>query len=135
VVGSAHPRLMSSVVVTLVQVMHSDTSWPASRLSMNLFVQMLVNRAQRVLKNTDDESNWIFGLGISSVVKDWVVGLSSSVNFDRIVESDRCVVVAGVASTFGSMRTLDECSGGGWLSIENICVKLSVSVDQMAGRG
>ena len=49
---------------------------------MNLFVQMLENRAQRVLKNTDVESNWTFGLEISSVFGDRVVGSPSSADLD-----------------------------------------------------
>jgi len=129
-VGRAHPRLVSSVVVTPAQVIHNDKSWPAGRLRMNLFVQVLANRAQRVLKNINYESNRTFGLGISTAFKDWVVGSPSSVNFDGIMEADLCVAPPGLASTFGSTRTLDECSGGGWLSIEKICVNPSLSTDQ-----
>ena len=47
------------------------------------------------------------------MLKDWVEGSLSSVNFDEIVEAEPCIVVAGAASTFGFMRTLDECSSGG----------------------
>ena len=112
-VGNAHPRLMSSVVVTLVQVMHNDTSWPASRLRMNLFVQILANRAQRVWKNTNGESNRTFSLGISSVFKDRVVRSPSSVNFDETGEGDCCIVFTRVALAVWFLRTLDECSGGG----------------------
>lgn len=70
VVGRAHPRLISSVVVTFVQVMHNDTSWPASKLRMNLFVQILANRAQKVLKKTDGESNRTLGLETASAFRD-----------------------------------------------------------------
>jgi predicted secreted Zn-dependent protease len=68
VVGKAHPRWTSSVVVTFVQVIHKDTTCPASKLRTNLFVQILANRAQRDPKNADGESNRIFGLTIASVV-------------------------------------------------------------------
>ena len=130
-VGNAHPRLMSSVVVTLVQVMHNDTSWPASRLRMNLFVQMLANRAQRVWKNTEGESNRTFGLGVSEF-KDRVVGSpESSVNFDETGEGDCCIVVAGVTLAVWFLRTLDECCQAVVrLLIEKICVNLSLSADQ-----
>ena len=122
-VGSAHPRLMSSVVVTLVQVRHNDTSWPASRLRMNLLVQMLANRAQRDWRNIEGESNRTAGL--SSVFKVRVVGSPSSVNLDGTGEADCCLIVAGVASTSGSMRTLDECSDGeAALNCENLCYPL-----------
>jgi len=107
VVGSAHPRLISSVVVTFVQVMHNDTSWPASRLRMNLFVQMLANRAQRVLKNTEGESNRTCGLDTSSSVpKDLVVGSPPSSNLDGTGEADCCLVVVGMALTSESMGAL-----------------------------
>ena len=66
VFGRVHPRLTSSVVVTSVQVTHNDTSWPASRLRTNLFVQILANRAQKLSRNVDRESNRTFGLAIPS---------------------------------------------------------------------
>ena len=112
-VGRAHPRLTSSVVVTFVQVIHKDTSWPASRLRMNLLVQMLTNRAQRVLKNTEGESNRTFGLEISSVFKDRAAaGSPSSSNLDGTGEVDCRLIVAGAALTLESMGALGESSGG-----------------------
>ena len=44
VVGKDQFRCINSVVVTFVQVMHRDTTWPASRERMNRLVHMLVNR-------------------------------------------------------------------------------------------
>ena len=110
-VGRAHPRLKSSVVVTFVQVIHNDTSWPASRLRMNLLVQMLANRAQRVLKNTEGESNRTFGLDIFSVFKDWVAGSPSSSNLDGTGDADCCLIVVGAAFTPESMGDLGESFG------------------------
>lgn len=77
---------------------------------MNLLVQILANRAQRVLKNTDGESNRIFGLTISSAATGGVVGPASSSNFDGTGEAVCCLVVVrtGVVE---SMEALDEGSG------------------------
>ena len=69
---------------------------------MNLFVQMLENRAQRVLKNADGESKRTLGLGIPSILGDRVVGSPSSANFDEGGEAD-CCLVTGTSSTVGSM--------------------------------
>jgi hypothetical protein len=104
VVDIVHPRLTSSVVETLVQVIHSETSWPASMLRTNLLVQMLAKRAQRVLKKTEGESNRISGLAAGSMVADGMVGDPSSSNFDGTGERDCClVVVVGAGVTLGSM--------------------------------
>ena len=78
---------------------------------MNLFVQMLANRAQRVLKNTEGESNRTFGLGTSSVCNDRVVGSPSSSNLDGTGEAGCCLVVVGTALTSESMGALGESSG------------------------
>ena len=110
-VGRDHPRLKSSVVVTFVQVIHKDTSWPASRLRVNLFVQILANRAQKVLKNTEGESNRTFGLDTFSVPKDRVVGSPSSSNLDGTGETDRRPIVVETALTPESMGALSESSG------------------------
>ena len=77
---------------------------------MNLLVQILTNRAQRVLKNTDGESNRIFGLTISSAATGRVAGPASSSNFDGTGEAACCLVVVrtGVEE---SMEVLDEGSG------------------------
>jgi hypothetical protein len=91
----------------LVQVMHKDTTWPASRLRMNLFVQMLTNRAQKVLKKTDGESNRIFGLTISSVLTDRV-GSALSSYLDGIGEADRCLVAFERDPTLESMAVPGE---------------------------
>ena len=77
---------------------------------MNLLVQILANRAQRVLKNTDGESNRTFGLTISSAVADRIVGSASSSNFDGTGEVDCCLVVVRTGVT-ESMGALDEGSG------------------------
>lgn len=104
-VDMVHPRLTSSVVVTLVQVMHNETSWPASKLKTNRLVQMLAKRAQRVLKKTEGESNRTSGLAVGSMVADGMVGdPSSSSNFDGTGETDCClVVVVGAGVMLGSM--------------------------------
>lgn len=103
-VDMVHPRLTSSVVVTLVQVIHNETSWPASKLKMNLLVQILAKRAQRVLKKTEGESNRTSGLAVSAIVADGMVGDPSSSNFDGTGETDCClVVVVGAGVTLGSM--------------------------------
>ena len=70
---------------------------------------MLTNRAQRVLKNTNGESNWTFGLEIS-LFTDQVLGLTSSSNFGGIWETDHGLVVIGNAVTLNSMRVLGESS-------------------------
>lgn len=73
---------------------------------MNLLVQILANRAQRVLRNTDGESNRILGLVISSVAMGRVVGSTSSSNLDGTGETDRCSVVVKAGGAFESMRGL-----------------------------
>jgi hypothetical protein len=76
---------------------------------------MLTNRAQRVLKNTDGESNRTLGLVISSVPKDWVVGSASSSNLDGTGEADCCLAIVGTAVTVESMGAPGERSGRrGW---------------------
>ena len=78
---------------------------------MNLLVQILTNLAQRVLKNTDGESNRIFGLTISPVVTDRVVGSTSSSNFEGTGETDCCLVAVGAGVTVDSMEALGGGSG------------------------
>ena len=56
VVGNAQLRLTNSVVVTFVQVMQSETTWPASRERINRRVQTLRKRLQRLEANADGES-------------------------------------------------------------------------------
>jgi len=80
---------------------------------MNLFVQMLTNRAQRVLKNTEGESNRTFGLCITSVFGDRVVGSPSSSNLDGTGEADCCLIVVGTALTLESMGALVRVQVGG----------------------
>jgi hypothetical protein len=55
---NVHPRLTSSVVVTLVQVMHRETSWPASNDNTNRLVHKLFHRAPKLEKKAleDDQS-------------------------------------------------------------------------------
>ena len=108
VVGRAHPRRTSSVVVTSVQVIQIATSWPASRLRMNLFDQMLENRAQKLLKNTNRESNRTLGLEIPSAFTDRVVGSSSVSNSDGTGEGDCCSTSLGIAMTRHSVKVFDE---------------------------
>lgn len=74
---------------------------------MNLLVQILANRAQRVLKNTDGESNLIFGLAVT----DRMAGSASSSNFDGTGETDRCLVVVDTGATVDSMEVLGGDSG------------------------
>jgi len=80
---------------------------------MNLLVQILANRAQRVLKNTDGESNRIFGLTTSSVATGEVVGSASSSNFDGTGEAACCLVVVRTGGTCAteSMGALGGGSG------------------------
>ena len=78
---------------------------------MNLLVQILTNRAQRVLKNTDSESNRIFGLAIPSVLTDRVVGSTSSSNFDGTGEAESCLAVVRTGAEIASMGALDGGSG------------------------
>ena len=70
---------------------------------MNLFVQMLANRTQKVLRNTEGESNRTLGLVISFVFKGWVIGSPSSSNLDGTGEADCCLIVVGTALMLGSM--------------------------------
>ena len=53
--GSCQFRLTSSVVVTFVQVMQSDTTWPARSYHMNRFVQILSNRFHTLAKNAPQD--------------------------------------------------------------------------------
>jgi len=108
VVGKAHPRRTSSVVVTSVQVIHTATSWPASRLRTNLFDQILENLAQKVLKNTGGESNRTLGLEIPSVFTARVVGPSSTSNSNGSGEGDWCLAFVGTAIKFDSMGALGD---------------------------
>jgi hypothetical protein len=58
VVDKVQPRLMSSVVVTLVQVMHRERSCPAMRPRIKFFVQILFHLATRLfLKPAPDEKS------------------------------------------------------------------------------
>jgi len=103
---------------------------------MNLFVQMLTNRAQRVLKNTEGESNRTFGLGISPTFKDRVVGSPSSSNLDGTGEADCCLVVFGMALTSESMGALGESSGqsdSSHFAAEKVDIDPFPSADQMVG--
>ena len=71
---------------------------------MNLFVQILANRAHKVWKNTDTESNRTSGLTTASAVTDRVPGSSSSSNLDGTGETDCIlVVVVGMGVTLESM--------------------------------
>ena len=63
VVGNAQLRLTNSVVVTFVQVMQRETTWPASRDMINWRVQILQKRLQRLEANADGESYTIKGRG------------------------------------------------------------------------
>jgi len=115
VVGRVHPRRTSSVVVTSVQVIQIATSWPASRLRMNLLDQMLEKRAQRVSKNTNGESNRTLGLEIPSMFTDRVAGSSSTSNSGGTWEGEWCFALVGTAIMFDSMEILDDplCRRGG----------------------
>lgn len=82
--------------------------------------QILENRAQRVPKNTDGESNRTLGLETPSVFTDRVVGPSSTENASGTGERDCCLVFAGTAMKFDTAEILDELlcrrerlSGGG----------------------
>lgn len=97
------------MVVTLVQVIHSDTTCPASKLKIKLFVQMAANRAQKVLKNTGSESNWTFGLTISSWLADGAGSVPSSY-LAGIGEVDSCLVVLGRGARLEAMRGSGEGS-------------------------
>jgi hypothetical protein len=55
VAGSAHFLFTSSVVVTLVQVMQSDTTCPMIRAQTKRFVQRLINRAQTLFVNNQKD--------------------------------------------------------------------------------
>ena len=79
---------------------------------MNLFVQTLAKRAQKVLKNTTGESNRTSGLETFSAFSHGVVGSASSANLDGTGETDRSLVAFGEAVTLGSMEALGERSGG-----------------------
>lgn len=102
--------MKSSVVVTLVQVIHSDTTWPANKLRMKFFVHILANRAQRVLKNTEGESNRTSGREISSAFAGWV-GSTVSSNLDGTGEVDSCLVAFERPSPVVAIRVLGEGSG------------------------
>lgn len=110
VVGRTHPRLTSSVVETSIQVMHNDTNWPATTLRMNLFVQILANRAKRVSRNTDGESNKTLGLEVSSTFVDRVTESTLSSNLDGTGEAGCWLVVVGAVTVFESMVILSEGS-------------------------
>lgn len=70
--------------------------------------QILENRAQSVLKNTDGESNRTLGLETPSVFTDRVVGPSSTAKASGTGEGDRCLVFGGTAMKFGIAETVDE---------------------------
>lgn len=55
VVGNAQFRWTSSVVVTLVQVIHNETSCPARRDNTKRFVQILEKRLPRLAKNASGD--------------------------------------------------------------------------------
>jgi len=78
---------------------------------MKLFDQILEKRAQKVLKNTNGESNRTLGLETSPTFTDRVVGPSSSLNLDGAGEADCCLTVIGIATTLDSMEALDKRSG------------------------
>ena len=78
---------------------------------MNLFVQILANRVQRVFKKTDGELNWTSGLEMSFMVTDELAGLTSSSNWDGTGGSDCCSVIVRTAAALKSTRTLGEHSG------------------------
>lgn len=80
---------------------------------MNLLVQMLANRAKKVLTNTEGESNRTFGLCAASVLKDGVEGLPSSSTLDGMGEADCCLIVVGKALTSESMGALVKVQVGG----------------------
>jgi len=75
---------------------------------MNLFDQILENRAQRVLKNTDGESNLTLGLEISSAFADRIVGPSSTSNSSGTGEGDWCLAFVGTAMEFDSMEAIGD---------------------------
>ena len=108
VVGRTHPRLTSSVVVTSVHVIHSDTSWPASRLRTNLFVQILANRAQRLFNNHDGESNRTIGLAVSFVVTDRVVESAPSSSLCGARESGCWASILGAGVAPETMEAFNE---------------------------
>lgn len=70
---------------------------------------MLVNRAQRVLKNTDHESNRTLGLEIPALTGR-VLGSASSMNVDGIRDADCGLAVVGTAVMLDSMKALGESS-------------------------
>jgi hypothetical protein len=87
---------------------------------MNVLDQMLENRAQRVLKNADGESNRTLGLETPSVFTDRVVGPSSTANASGIGERDRPPVFVVTAMDFDTAETphgllcrRERLSGGG----------------------
>lgn len=61
VVGRDQFRLTSSVVETFVQVMHSDTTWPAMSERVKRRVQRLAKRRQTLVENAPAEVNLIGG--------------------------------------------------------------------------
>jgi hypothetical protein len=56
VVALLQPRMTSSVVVTLVHVMHKDTSCPARRARVNLLVHRLLKRAQKLEQKAEGDA-------------------------------------------------------------------------------
>jgi len=75
---------------------------------MNLFDQMLENRAQRVLKKTNGELNRTLGLETLSALTDRVVGSSSVSKPDGTGGGDCRFVPLGIAMTLDSAEALDE---------------------------
>lgn len=79
---------------------------------MNLFDQTLANRAQRVLKSTDGESNRTPGLEIFS---DRIVGSTSSSKPDETEEADCCLGFVRAAMAIEPTEALAKhlCRRGG----------------------
>ena len=55
VVGKAQFLITNSVVVTFVQVIQSETTWPANKDRTNRFVQILANLLPTLLKNAEGD--------------------------------------------------------------------------------
>lgn len=77
---------------------------------MNLFVQILVNRAKSVLKNTDGESNRTRGREVSPAFTDRVTESTSSSDLDRTGEAGCLLVVVGAVAVFESMGAVSRGS-------------------------
>lgn len=91
VVDSVHPRLTSSVVVTLVQVIHNDTTCPARNAMINGLVHTLLHRAAKLFANALGEEYTIGGRSDTSGASEieWPLSLVFSLRSSSNI-STRC---------------------------------------------